>query len=135
MFLLHPILEHDTVEVTRLALCRVLLMRERAYPWLILVPEREGLRDFDDLSPQDRALAVNEIDQVSKVMKELFQPYKMNVAALGNVVEQLHIHVIARFKEDPAWPAPVWGVQPPRDYKEAERDAIIARLAPALNSI
>jgi diadenosine tetraphosphate (Ap4A) HIT family hydrolase len=132
MFLLHPTLERDTVEITRLRLCRVLLMRDSTYPWLILVPEREDLRDLDDLSPDDRRLAMDEIDQVSKAMKGLFHPYKMNVAALGNVVEQLHIHVIARFREDPAWPKPVWGLQPPKDYENAARDALTARLALAL---
>lgn len=134
MFLLHPTLERDTVEITRLKLCRVLLMRDSTYPWLILVPERKNLRDLDDLSPDDRALAMIEIDRVSKMMKDLLHPYKMNVAALGNVVEQLHIHVIARFKEDLAWPKPVWGVLPPKDYENAERDALTARLALALKS-
>lgn len=135
MFLLHPTLERDTVEIARLKLCRVLLMRDSTYPWLILVPERENLRDLDDLSPDDQALAMAEITQVSKTMKELFHPDKMNVAALGNVVEQLHIHVIARFKEDLAWPKPVWGVLPPKDYENAERDTLIARLALALKSM
>jgi len=135
MFLLHPTLEHDTVAITRLKLCRVLLMRDSTYPWLILVPERENLRDLDDLSPDDQALAMVEIDRVSKTMKSLFHPYKMNVAALGNVVEQLHIHVVARFKEDLAWPKPVWGVLPLKDYENAERDALITRLALALKSI
>jgi len=134
MFLLHPTLERDTIEITRLKLCRVLLMRDSTYPWLILAPQREDMRDLDDLSPDDRLLAMIEIDQVSKAMKSLFHPDKMNVAALGNIVEQLHIHVIARFKADPAWPKPVWGVQPPKDYEDAERDALTARLARALKS-
>lgn len=132
MFKLHPTLEADTVEIARLTLCRVLLIRDRTYPWLILVPEREGLRDLDDLSEADRTQAMNEIDRVSKAMKAIFQPYKINVAALGNVVEQLHIHVVARFKEDPAWPAPVWGAHPPQDYEDAQRAALIERIASAL---
>lgn len=132
MFKLHPTLEADTVEIARLTLCRVLLIRDRTYPWLILVPEREGLRDLDDLSEADRTQAMNEIDRVSKAMKAIFQPYKINVAALGNVVEQLHIHVVARFKEDPAWPAPVWGMHPPQDYEDAQRAALIERIASAL---
>ncbi|MCR4377599.1 MAG: HIT family protein [Rhodospirillales bacterium] len=135
MFLLHPTLERDTVEIARLKLCRVLLMRDCTYPWLILVPERENLRDLDDLSPDDRALAMVEITQVSKTMKELFHPDKMNVAALGNVVEQLHIHVIARFKEDLAWPKPVWGALPPKDYENAERNALATRIALALKPL
>ncbi|MBF0247299.1 MAG: HIT domain-containing protein [Alphaproteobacteria bacterium] len=132
MFALHPILEKDTVEITRLPLCRVLLMRDKTYPWVILVPEREGLRDLDDLKPRDMIQATAEIDHVSKAMKTLYAPDKMNVAALGNVVEQLHIHVIARFKTDPAWPAPVWGKFPAEDYGDAARDAAVKALKTAL---
>lgn len=132
MFKLHPILDHDTVEITRLKLCRVLLLRDKTYPWVVLVPERDGLRDLDDLSAEDRVQTALEIDQVSKAMKTAFAPYKMNVAALGNVVEQLHIHVIARFQEDLAWPAPVWGAHPAQDYDDTECAATVARLAALL---
>lgn len=132
MFKLHPTLERDTVEITRFDLCRVLLMRDKTYPWIILVPQRVGLRDLDDASPSDQALAMAEIDRTSKAMKAVFQPHKMNVAALGNVVEQLHIHVIARFPDDPAWPTPVWGVSPAEDYTDDERSDTLARLKNAL---
>lgn len=132
MFKLHPTLERDTVELCRLELCHVLLMRDRSYPWLILVPAREGLRDFDDLNETDRVIAGAEIDRVSKAMKAVFKPHKMNVAALGNVVEQLHIHVVARFQDDAAWPGPVWGVRPSEDYDDAQRAEVMARLAHAL---
>jgi len=128
MFELHPTLEKDTVEVARLDVCRVLLMRDQTYPWLILVPAREDLRDLDDLSATDRVTVMSEIDRASKVLKALFSPYKINVAALGNMVEQLHIHVIARFQADPAWPGPVWGVQPPADYDEAQRLDLLKKL-------
>lgn len=124
MFKLHPTLERDTVEIANLELCRVLLMRDETYPWLILVPMREGLRDLDELCEADRILAMAEIDCVSKVMKAIFEPDKMNVGALGNIVEQLHIHVIARFKTDPAWPAPVWGATEAKDYEDAPREAL-----------
>lgn len=133
MFELHPTLANDTVEITRLALCRVLLMRDRTYPWVILVPQREGARDLDDLTVADQALAMAEIDRVSKALKTVFNPYKINVAALGNVVEQLHIHVIARFQQDPSWPRPVWGAHPAQDYDDAERLAVAQRINQALN--
>jgi len=133
MFTLHPTLGKDTVEITQLEVCKVLLMRDKTYPWVILVPAIEGLRDLDDLNESDRIAVAAEINHVSKNMKALFQPYKMNVAALGNVVEQLHIHVIARFQDDPAWPAPVWGVQPAVDYGDAERTQILDRLHTALS--
>ena len=106
-FTLSPILDKDTVEVTRLDICRVLLMRDKTYPWVILVPAIDGLRDLDDLGAIERVQVMAEIDFVSKAMKAVFQPYKMNFAALGNVVEQLHIHIIARFQGDPAWHSPV----------------------------
>lgn len=132
MFELHPVLANDTEEVTRLEVCRVLLMCDKTYPWLIAVPEREGLRDLDDLTDLDRELVKAEVDRIAKAMKAVFSPYKMNVAALGNVVEQLHIHIIARFQNDPAWPAPVWGHAEPQGYDDALLDEVLGRLRAAL---
>lgn len=134
MFELHPTLAKDTVEVTRLDVCRILLIRDATYPWIVLVPERDGLRDLDDLNVEDRTMVMAEIDQVSKVLKSLVQPYKINVAALGNVVEQLHIHVLARFRDDPAWPDPVWGVGPLVDYTDEKRTEMVKRLKKMLQS-
>lgn len=131
-FTLNPTLDKDTVEVTRLDICRVLLMRDKTYPWLILVPAIADLRDLDDLDASDRNQVMAEIDRASKAMKAVFQPYKMNVAALGNVVEQLHIHVIARFQTDPAWPAPVWGAHPAQDYDDAHRLETLTQIRDAL---
>ena len=115
-FDLHPQLAADTVEVDRWICCRVLLINDATYPWLILVPQRPGLRELHDLSADDLAQVTAEIVRVSEAMERLFQPDKMNVAALGNQVPQLHIHVIARFEDDPAWPKPVWGVTPAEPY-------------------
>lgn len=134
MFELHPVLANDTVEVIQLEVCRVLLMRDKTYPWVIAVPARDGLRDLDDLTDLDRELVMAEVDRVAKAMKRVFKPYKMNVAALGNVVEQLHIHIIARFQDDPAWPAPVWGKTDPVDYDDTLRDEVLARLRAELDT-
>ena len=131
-FTLDPTLEKDTVEIKRLGVCRVLLMRDKTYPWIIMVPAIPGLRDFDDLSPTHRTAVTTEMDQVSKALKSVCQPYKINVAALGNVVEQLHIHVIARFQDDAAWPGPVWGAHPPIDYDEEKRSELISKIKSAL---
>jgi len=131
-FTLDPILHLDTVEVARLELCRVLLMRDQTYPWLILVPARAGLRDLDDLDDDHQHLVMGEISATSRALKTVFSPHKINVAALGNVVEQLHIHVIARFKNDPAWPAPVWGAHPAVDYPDAQRSATVDKIRGAL---
>lgn len=132
-FELHPTLANDSVEIARLDLCRVLLIRDRTYPWVVLVPERENLRDLDDLNEVDRVQAMAEIDRVSKALKDVYQPHKINVAALGNVVEQLHIHVIARFVDDPAWPGPVWGAVDPTDYDNEACTQAVERIRLALN--
>jgi diadenosine tetraphosphate (Ap4A) HIT family hydrolase len=127
-FSLHPTLARDTVEVARLPLCRMLLMNDRRFPWLILVPEREDAREIVDLAPADRAVLIEEIAQASAALRSLFQPDKLNVGALGNVVPQLHVHVIARFAADPAWPGPVWGSGAPQPYQEIEIEEIKDRM-------
>jgi diadenosine tetraphosphate (Ap4A) HIT family hydrolase len=120
-FVLHPTLAKDTVPVGDLPLCRVLLMNSRHFPWLVLVPRREALRELFDLSEADHRVLSDEIHKVSRQFRELTGAHKMNVAALGNIVPQLHIHVIARFKEDAAWPNPVWSCQLlPQNYGEME---------------
>ena len=132
-FELHERLAADTVELERWPLSRVLLMNDSHYPWLILVPQRPGLRDFDELAEADLPLMTAEILRASRRLKAAFRPDKMNVAALGNQVPQLHIHVIARFMQDPAWPGPVWGVRPAAPYGEqalAERLALLRGSAP-----
>jgi len=115
-FDLHPQLAADTVEVDRWTCCRVLLIDDATYPWLILVPQRPCLRELHDLSADDLAQVTAEIVGASEAMERLFQPDKMNIAALGHQVPQLHIHAIARFEDDPAWPKPVWGVTPAIPY-------------------
>lgn len=109
MFRLHPRLDQDTAPIADLALCRLRLMNDARYPWLILVPAKPDLRELHDLAASDRSLLMDEICQASQALERLFQPDKINVGALGNLVPQLHIHVIARRSGDPAWPGPVWG--------------------------
>jgi diadenosine tetraphosphate (Ap4A) HIT family hydrolase len=130
-FILHPRLAEDTAEVTRLTLCRVLLMKDRRFPWLLLVPEREGVREIAELPPVDRTVLIEEIARTSDVLTQLFRPDKLNVGALGNVVPQLHVHIVARFSTDPAWPGPVWGSGPAVPYTESELAEIQKRLAAA----
>lgn len=131
-FTLHPTLARETVEVAHLPLSRVLLMNDRRFPWLILVPERDSVREIHELSPVDRTELIEEIAQVSDVLRRLFHPDKLNVGALGNIVPQLHVHVVARFVADPAWPGPVWGSGPAVPYLESELEEIRARLAPEI---
>ena len=128
-FAFHPILARDTVEVARLPLCRVLLMKDRRFPWLLLVPEREGLREIHELSVADRAQLIEEIARAGEVLGRIFTPDKLNVGALGNIVPQLHVHIVARRTGDAAWPGPVWGTGPAEPYPENELEEIRVRLA------
>lgn len=134
-FALHPTLARDTVEVTRLPLCRVLLMNDRRFPWLILVPEREGLREIHDLPLADRSTLIEEIAHAGQVLVRLFQPDKLNTGALGNLVPQLHVHVVARFATDAAWPGPVWGSGAAVTYSEGDLNDLQNRLAEAFNGV
>ena len=108
-------------------------MNDSRFPWLILVPEREGAREIHELTPADRAVLIEEIARVGEVMARLFQPDKLNVGALGNIVPQLHVHVVARFAADPAWPGPVWGSGAAVPYGNAELAALRNRLAAELD--
>lgn len=108
-FTLHTQLQADTHLIGDYPLCRVLLMDNRHFPWLILVPRRCSLTELTDLPPDDYQLVMQEIRMASRHLQEDTKADKMNIATLGNMVPQLHIHVIARFKEDAAWPSPVWG--------------------------
>jgi len=110
MFELHPRLKADTVKIADLPLCQVLLMKDARYPWLILVPRKAELTEIHDLSIRARTELMEEITQCSRIIQALHSPDKINIGALGNLVPQLHIHVVGRRTDDPAWPGPVWGV-------------------------
>ena len=125
---LHPQLEQDTVTIADLALSRLLLSRDANYPWLLLVPRRPGATEIIDLDATGQAQLMTEIDAVSRALKAVTACDKLNVAAIGNVVPQLHVHVVARRRGDPAWPKPVWGAVPARAYDPAERQRFIAAL-------
>ncbi|MBK1841535.1 HIT domain-containing protein [Azospirillum sp. YIM B02556] len=135
MFSLNERLRADTRPVTDLGLCRVLLMNNRLWPWLILVPMRDGAVEIHRLEEDDQAALMREIAQASRVLERLFAPDKMNVGALGNMVPQLHVHVIGRTRGDPAWPGPVWGSGHAEPYEEAEAATLAERLAEALHSV
>ena len=132
MFQLHDRLAADTVPVAELGLCRALLMDNRVWPWLILVPARPDLTEIHQLEGGDRHRLVDEISLVSQVLEGLFRPDKINVGALGNMVPQLQVHVMARTKGDRAWPGQVWGSGFAERYERAERDAVVARVHDAL---
>ncbi|HWY23460.1 MAG TPA: HIT family protein [Nevskia sp.] len=131
-FTLHAQLAKDCHRLGRFELGLLLLMNDAQYPWCILVPQREGLREIYELDEPDQALLLRESVALGRALMSAFRGDKLNVAALGNMVPQLHLHHIVRHAGDPAWPAPVWGKQPPRVYTPAEleqrRKAICAHL-------
>jgi diadenosine tetraphosphate (Ap4A) HIT family hydrolase len=115
-FILHPQLAADTHAVIDLPLSRVLLMDDARFPWLILVPRRPGLRDWIDLPRELSHQLLDEVDHCARALRQLHGREKLNIAALGNIVAQLHVHVIARSAQDAAWPQPVWGVGVKQPY-------------------
>jgi diadenosine tetraphosphate (Ap4A) HIT family hydrolase len=120
---LHPQLARDTIAIGDLALSRLLVVNDANWPWLLLVPRRAGASEIIDLDEVERAQLMTEIARVARALKEVTACGKLNVAALGNVVAQLHVHVIARRSGDAGWPKPIWGAAPPlaHDAGELER--------------
>lgn len=133
-FVLDPRLQADTLAVTDLPLCTVRLMNDATYPWLVLVPRRAGAIELIDLARAERIQLMDEVAAASQLLRRLTACEKLNVAALGNMVRQLHVHVIGRFSADPAWPGPVWGKVPARPYGEAARTGLVAALAAGLSA-
>src|SRR5471032_1316791 len=129
---LDPKLAADTVPIGDLALTRVLLANDANYPWLILVPRMPGVTKITDLDPNEQVQLLSEIDAAARALKSITEYEKLNIAALGNVVAQLHVHVIGRLHSDAAWPKPVWGAVPPGAYNAAVRDGLIGALRRAL---
>lgn len=133
-FDLHPRLRADTFFVAALPLCDALLMNDANYPWLILVPRVPGMREVIDLEDRAQGVLMREIAQASRALQSLYSAYKLNVAALGNQVPQLHVHVIARQTDDVAWPQPVFGRAPARPYDAAARELRLHELRTALGA-
>jgi diadenosine tetraphosphate (Ap4A) HIT family hydrolase len=127
-FQLHARLEADSVFVRDLALSQLRLNNVKAAPWLVLVPRRAEIREIYQLNVVDRGELMEEIAQASKALAELYAPDKINIAALGNVVPQLHVHIIARFTGDAAWPDPVWGLLEAEPYEAGAADVIVKKL-------
>ena len=125
---IHAQLRADCLQIGRFTLCHLLLSKDANYPWCILVPDREGISEIHQLSDADQRLLIQESSQLARGLEKVCSPDKLNIAALGNVVPQLHLHHIVRYRDDPAWPAPVWGRVAPRSYKEEELVVLLDRL-------
>ena len=129
MFELHPRLEADTIFLGTLPLSRVLLMNERRYPWIVLVPMQSGLTEVLELSEADQAQLIHESSLIAQQMRRHLSADKINLGAIGNLVPQLHFHVIARYRDDASWPAPVWGRFQPDAYSSEEMQSLVQRMA------
>jgi diadenosine tetraphosphate (Ap4A) HIT family hydrolase len=131
-FELHPRLAADTVHVADWTLCRALLMNDARYPWLILVPRRAGAVEIFDLNPEDREMLMAEIALAAERLKHFSHASKINIGALGNLVPQLHIHIVARNPGDAAWPGPVWGQGAALPYAAEAMESLIAEFVKTL---
>lgn len=132
MFKLDSRLQNDTVVVGSFPLCLLLLNKDANYPWFILVPQLEELTEIHHLSEEQQVQFLNESCLLAEAITDVFDPDKLNIAALGNVVPQLHIHHIARFTKDPAWPAPIWNKVPAIDYAKEQLEQRLKRIRTAL---
>lgn len=128
MFTLNPKLEADTIFISDLKISRLLLMNDANYVWLILVPRKENLVELTDLSFDEQVEVLGEINLLGRILQKEFACDKLNIAALGNVVKQLHIHVIARKENDATFPKPVWGNAPAVPYQEEDAKKLIAQI-------
>lgn len=129
MFELHSQLAQDTFTIGDFPLCRLLLCNDSNYPWFILVPRRAQIREIFELDESDQRQLLKESSQLSLVLVKIFQADKLNVAALGNMVPQLHVHHIVRYQDDLAWPKPVWGLFPAQAYTERALQEICGNVA------
>ena len=134
-FELHADLQRDGIEIADLPLCKLLLCNDSQYPWFIMVPRKMGVKDIYQLNWQDQQQLLNESSAVSELLMQVFEGEKMNVAALGNVTPQLHIHHIVRFSHDPSWPKPIWGQLPLKPYSNEQIQEIKDKLIPMLAEV
>lgn len=131
-FSLHKQLDADSTFITELDLCLVLLINDANYPWTVLVPKLPGATDIYKLKRTDQSQLLTESERLCKAMESVFTPDKLNVAAIGNMVPQLHVHHVARYKIDIAWPSPVWGFAKATDYTSHDKEKAVCRIKNAL---
>jgi diadenosine tetraphosphate (Ap4A) HIT family hydrolase len=134
-FKLHELLQRDAIELLALPLSTLLLMNDSNYPWFVLVPRVDNIQDIYQLDWEQQQQFLNESSMLSEILMQLFKGTKMNVAALGNVCPQLHVHHIVRFEEDISWPKPVWGQVPMKAYTLTELENLKEKVLPALDKI
>jgi diadenosine tetraphosphate (Ap4A) HIT family hydrolase len=126
-------LANDSVSVTTIGLCELRAMKDRRWPWLVAVPRRTGISEIFELTPLDQVLLNFETNMVASTLKQVTGATKINVGALGNIVRQLHVHVVARFEGDANWPGPIWGHGRAEPYPDAELNTFVAKMREALS--
>ena len=131
---LHQQLKQDCFSLGRFQLCQLLLMNDANFPWFILIPDREAVTEIFHLSEADQILLINESSKLAGILKKAFKADKINIAALGNLVPQLHLHHIVRYKTDICWPAPVWGCHPAKKYSDEELENVIRKIEPLVGN-
>ena len=131
---LHPQLRKETIEIVVLRLSRVLLLNDSRFQWLILVPDRPSVTELHTLNAADQMILMSELTVCSRVLESLYRPDKINIGALGNLVPQLHIHVVARFETDAAWPGPVWGFGERQPYSTSVSEDTVTSLRKLLRN-
>ena len=132
---IHPQLQQDCVVIGRFPLCYLLLIKDANYPWFILVPDRDEINEIFQLSAQDQQQLVKESSLLAEILADKFKADKINIAALGNVVPQLHIHHVVRYRNDSAWPAPIWGAEPVKPYTDGELNERIIKVKSWLSDV
>jgi diadenosine tetraphosphate (Ap4A) HIT family hydrolase len=132
-FVLHDKLQQDCLLLGTFPLSRVLFMRDSRFPWCILVPARSGIRELHQLEWDDQVQLLRESNRLAGCLTRIYEPDKLNIAAIGNLVPQLHLHHVVRFRQDPAWPAPVWGVGTAAPYTQLELEKHAGRLLACLD--
>ena len=129
-FQLHPQLQQDCFSIGKFELCQVLLVNDHQFPWFILVPQRNDIREIYQLNATDQLTLIQESSYLAEKLASIFNADKLNIAAIGNVVPQLHLHHVVRYQTDKAWSAPIWGKFAAVPYTEQQRNQLLARLTP-----
>ncbi|WP_180900153.1 HIT domain-containing protein [Martelella soudanensis] len=131
-FQIDPRLERDSMAIADLGLCQLRLMRDARWPWLLAVPQRVGITEMFQLAPLDQTMLTFEVNEAAKALSGVTGAAKINVAAIGNIVRQLHVHIVARFAGDANWPGPVWGYGTPEPRPEDDSEALARRITEAM---
>ena len=131
-FTLDERLKRDSVAVANLGLCQLRLMRDKRWPWLLAVPQRADVTEIFELAPLDQTMLTFELNEVARVLRDVTGADKINVAAIGNIVRQLHVHIVARFEGDANWPGPIWGYGTPEQATADEIEDLARKISEAL---